>query len=1045
MQAAEAAKDETDRIAIAHQWWNEAGPIEGSLGESYLVETRAIKAASWPSSVRWHSKRSAIVCAVTDDAGKIVAVQVIRVARDATGKPIKDDSKGVAKQSYGAVSLGVMRLRALAPEQADGPLCYAEGPETGLTIWAATGYETHIILGGVKRAADIAPLARRVVICRDDDKRTSPAAKAAKSAVRNMRAAGVDVREAFPFDVRRADKSDLNDLAQEQGLDAVRQRIEMAAIDEPNIGQCLVTVEEARERIDKRVVEFFDLVDAWHDGETPPVHALGVTVGTGKTEAALRHALQQVIELRKRGDQRAIVFAVPEHRLSGEIVERLNTIAREQGWLGLRAHAWRGREAKRPGAIDADDKMCRDLETVRHAQLLSVDVDDAVCAVCLYKEGCAYLAQRKRDADVWIVARQIIFHRPPKPVKERGIAALVVDESPWQAGLIGIEGHGVEIALDALEPGVMPAPPSNGPNGGELLVVLRHRLAMALDGEPDGPVKRKALNAAGFDAETGRVAGDLEWRRKIDDGPWRERDDNRTLRPMASLWRAVGALMSSNGPKASGWLTLARNRDGARVIRVTGRKSIWRPMDRLLGNGWHVPTLLVDALLDVELVRPFWPNIENKGQFDVMAPHQLIRQATGKSFAKNYLAPPKSEDGDNKSRGKARRSARAVILRRARELGLADDEVLVIGNKAVVQAVDLPSNVQVAWFNAVAGRDQWKDVGLVVIVGRPMPSPPAIEKMAAALTGTAPLTVDGWYNRGDAFRLKREGDSVIRVPAEADFHPDRVAERIRARICAGELVQAIGRGRGVNRTADHPLEVLVLGDAVQPMPVDEFLPDEFIKPSTGDLMLAEGGVAFEDGASAARAYPSLWRTPEAAKKALQRESCGTFSNENILIGKCPGASMVVFQLGGNGQRPQRAVYDLCRVPDPRATIEAMLGPLAKFEIIKPEATEAETAIEPVTAAGPVRDALDDDPDIEAAIAAFLRRPATTIAEPKTSAALAPPIDQLAELARRWGRPVVNAADGRSAKPEPFGLVIGWPQPVASADVLREARLAQVRV
>jgi cellulose biosynthesis protein BcsQ len=72
-------------------------------------------------------------------------------------------------------------------------------------------------------------------------------------AVRDMRAAGADVVEAHPFETRRQDKSDFNDLAQGQGLDAVRRRIEMVAIDAPSMAQRLVMVDEARVRIDARV------------------------------------------------------------------------------------------------------------------------------------------------------------------------------------------------------------------------------------------------------------------------------------------------------------------------------------------------------------------------------------------------------------------------------------------------------------------------------------------------------------------------------------------------------------------------------------------------------------------------------------------------------------------------------------------------------------------------------------------------------------------------------------------------------------------------
>ena len=43
--------------------------------------------------------------------------------------------------------------------------------------------------------------------------------------------------------------------------------------------------------------------------------------------------------------------------------------------------------------------------------------------------------------------------------------------------------------------------------------------------------------------------------------------------------------------------------------------------------------------------------------------------------------------------------------------------------------------VEVAHFGAIEGIDRWRDVDVVVIIGRPLPRPDDIERMAAAITG----------------------------------------------------------------------------------------------------------------------------------------------------------------------------------------------------------------------------------------------------------------------------------------------------------------------
>jgi len=118
--------------------------------------------------------------------------------------------------------------------------------------------------------------------------------------------------------------------------------------------------------------------------------------------------------------------------------------------------------------------------------------------------------------------------------------------------------------------------------------------------------------------------------------------------------------------------------EGVRVIRVTGRKDI--------ADTWKVPTLLVDAVLDVDLVRPFWPGVEARGLFKVKAPHQTVCQVTARAYSKGALA------ADNASGERARRKVAAQILRRVRELG-AEGQTLVVGNKAVIDRMSLPADI----------------------------------------------------------------------------------------------------------------------------------------------------------------------------------------------------------------------------------------------------------------------------------------------------------------------------------------------------------------
>ena len=173
------------------------------------------------------------------------------------------------------------------------------------------------------------------------------------------------------------------------------------------------------------------------------------------------------------------------------------------------------------------------------------------------------------------------------------------------------------------------------------------------------------------------------------------------------------------------------------------------------------------------------------------------------------------------------------------------------------------------------------------------------------------------------------------IIGEGDVHPDELAERVRSRIAQGEVIQAIGRGRGVNRPKNRPLTVFVLNNAALDIPVDQVLDSDcIVRPSPTDLMLAEGGVAFESGTAAALAYPQLWPTATAAQKAIQRTITWTFPYRYSFIGDCPPVlGTVTYTYQRLGPKQHRALVWIAHdtLPDPRAVVEALIGPLAFFE------------------------------------------------------------------------------------------------------------------
>jgi hypothetical protein len=151
---------------------------------------------------------------------------------------------------------------------------------------------------------------------------------------------------------------------------------------------------------------------------------------------------------------------------------------------------------------------------------------------------------------------------------------------------------------------------------------------------------------------------------------------------------------------------------------------------------------------------------------------------------------------------------------------------------AQIEAIGpLPRNVEWLHHGAVSGIDSFREVSRIV-VGRQAPSPSAVQACAEALTGAActRLPARQWYQRIDAVHELTVGWSLLSATVIPTASPRRsgagspCSSYSRSSAAAVELQQIIGRGRGLWRTADNPLHVLVLTDVALDMPVEELVP-----------------------------------------------------------------------------------------------------------------------------------------------------------------------------------------------------------------------------
>src|SRR5262249_36975666 len=144
--------------------------VNHTVADVYLTQVRKIPKppAGWPSTaVRFYAPECVLVVIATTPNGIVQAAQGIQLTPDSAQK--------LQKKTIGVLTNAAVRLPAWKPlEGATGPLLVTEGPETGLTVWAATGYETWILLGKITRGSVVMPPGRPIILCPDDDKRFSP-------------------------------------------------------------------------------------------------------------------------------------------------------------------------------------------------------------------------------------------------------------------------------------------------------------------------------------------------------------------------------------------------------------------------------------------------------------------------------------------------------------------------------------------------------------------------------------------------------------------------------------------------------------------------------------------------------------------------------------------------------------------------------------------------------------------------------------------------------------------------------------------------------
>jgi hypothetical protein len=253
---AQDAQRQQQRIAEARWFWEQGVAVAGTPADAYLTVTRGIPAplTGWPHEViRFLPNATALMACGTDDDGNVQFVHFIRLTPEGTKVP--PDGK-LIKVTKGVMTGAFVRL----PGVVTGPRLLAEGLETALSLWVATGFETYAAVGSNNRHNP--PLNWPSILCIDDD----PTDNALIAKITEWMEAGANILVATPWPERRRDKSDFNDVLCQAGLAAVQARVVAAApltidVPAPHFPRPRLAGPVAGRRLQKVIRGFFNRVE----------------------------------------------------------------------------------------------------------------------------------------------------------------------------------------------------------------------------------------------------------------------------------------------------------------------------------------------------------------------------------------------------------------------------------------------------------------------------------------------------------------------------------------------------------------------------------------------------------------------------------------------------------------------------------------------------------------------------------------------------------------------------------------------------------------
>ncbi len=611
---------------------------------------------------------------------------------------------------------------------------------------------------------------------------------------------------------------------------AMRRLETVESTDEPDNHVDHLPVDTARHELSRAIADLIAEAKRWNEqpddfGNVVQMHGPAWLVeagtGLGKTEAAIKVAANYRAEAVLGG---GIVHFVPTHRLCDEVAGRY----REAGFHNVAVR--RGR-----GADDPDQpkkRMCHKHELAELCAKAGQSVARVMCdssgllgAPCEFRDQCGYRKQFCEEADIYAVPHAVMSSEIAEGLPDK--PWLVVADETFAGKHVTParrKGRGEDRGLYLTKADFIRAPALRKAKSDEPddyatndLEAFRASLGRCIAACAGGYLTGEALRGQGLDYDKALAALRLEERAERQAAQIAPADGDPATYAEALATHTEPHSAWIRAWKEIKWLLSDRYADYGgqdRFLYCSQHGDLLIGEVRQVAGRWQdkVPVIALDATppTDEEMRQTLAMGARHVAGIHATAPHQTTELIVGAPTSKSALAKQSN--------------VKAVCRAMWRDL-LAHDydpaRVLVVTHKAAVEAVKahLPEGVTVHHYGSLAGLDAFGDFQAAYLVGAPLMPADEAEAIAEVLH-----QVDIPHRELERLPRVVGTRDGKRFAVEEWRHPDPRVDEIMIANRDRELIQAAGRLRGVNRTAESPCRLVIVADVVLPLDVDTVTP-----------------------------------------------------------------------------------------------------------------------------------------------------------------------------------------------------------------------------